>query len=62
MVISFLESTMSDRIAAKLLAEFVGTFALIVVGAGAAAREGQVVQALDMPASTNSRCAVRGHW
>lgn len=28
---------MSDRIAAKLLAEFIGTFALIFVGAGAAA-------------------------
>jgi glycerol uptake facilitator-like aquaporin len=28
---------MSDRIAAKLLAEFIGTFALIFIGAGAAA-------------------------
>jgi glycerol uptake facilitator-like aquaporin len=27
---------MSDRIAAKLLAEFIGIFALIFVGAGAA--------------------------
>src|SRR5438105_4740318 len=30
-------STMSNRIAAKLLAEFIGTFALIFIGAGAAA-------------------------
>ena len=28
---------MSNRIAAKLLAEFIGTFALIFIGAGAAA-------------------------
>jgi MIP family channel proteins len=35
--ISSLERTMSNRLAAKLLAEFIGTFALIFIGAGAAA-------------------------
>src|SRR5438105_13370183 len=33
-------SGMSNRIAAKLLAEFIGTFALIFIGAGAAAVAG----------------------
>src|ERR1700720_894212 len=36
MVISSLESTMSNRIAPKLLAEFIGTFSFVFIGAGAA--------------------------
>src|ERR1700720_1462292 len=37
MVISSVESTMSNRIAPKLLAEFIGTFSFVFIGAGAAA-------------------------
>src|SRR5229473_2539373 len=37
MVISSLESTMSNRIATKLLAEFIGTFSFVFIGAGTAA-------------------------
>src|SRR5229473_7476958 len=37
MVISSLESTMSNPIAPKLLAEFIGTFSFVFIGAGAAA-------------------------
>src|ERR1700682_3408286 len=37
MVISSLELTMSNRIAPKLLAEFIGTFSFVFIGAGAAA-------------------------
>src|SRR5215472_6344026 len=36
-VISSLESRMSNRIAPKLLAEFIGTFSFVFIGAGAAA-------------------------
>src|ERR1700732_3330335 len=43
MVISPLESTMSDRIAPKLLAEFIGTFSFVFIGAGAAAVVGDGV-------------------
>jgi MIP family channel proteins len=43
MIISYLESTMSNQIAAKLLAEFIGTFALIFIGAGAGAVVGDGV-------------------
>src|SRR5258707_13163051 len=43
MVISSLESTMSNRIAPKLLAEFIGTFAFVFIGAGAAAVVGDAV-------------------
>jgi hypothetical protein len=35
-LISSLESTMSNRIAPKLLAEFIGTFSFVFIGAGAA--------------------------
>jgi MIP family channel proteins len=41
--ISSLERTMSNRIASKLLAEFIGTFALIFIGAGAGAVVGDGV-------------------
>src|SRR6202051_4402878 len=37
MVISSVESTMSNRIAPKLLAEFIGTFSFVFIGAGTAA-------------------------
>src|SRR6202047_2148682 len=43
MVISPLESTMSNRIAPKLLAEFIGTFSFVFIGAGAAAVVGDGV-------------------
>src|SRR5258707_14184777 len=43
MVISSLESTMSNRITPKLLAEFIGTFAFVFIGAGAAAVVGDGV-------------------
>src|SRR6266436_3708776 len=43
MVISSLESTMSNRIAPKLLAEFIGTFSFVFIGAGAAAVVGDGV-------------------
>src|SRR6202165_4653355 len=39
--ISSLESTMSNRIAPKLLAEFIGTFAFVFIGAGTAAVVGE---------------------
>ena len=35
--ISSLKSTMSNRIAPKLLAEFIGTFSFVFIGAGTAA-------------------------
>src|SRR3984885_5765525 len=38
-----MESTMSDRTAPKLLAEFIGTFAFVFIGAGAAAVVGDGV-------------------
>jgi hypothetical protein len=41
--ISSLERTMSNRIAPKLLAEFIGTFAFVFIGAGAAAVVGDGV-------------------
>src|SRR5258707_1236058 len=43
MVISSLESTMSNRFAPKLLAEFIGTFSFVFIGAGAAAVVGDGV-------------------
>src|SRR5216683_7361960 len=43
MVISSLESTMSNPIAPKLLAEFIGTFSFVFIGAGAAAVVGDGV-------------------
>src|ERR1700682_4873080 len=43
MVISSLELTMSNRIAPKLLAEFIGTFSFVFIGAGAAAVVGDGV-------------------
>src|SRR6202023_2166444 len=43
MVISSLESTMSNRIPPKLVAEFVGTFSFVFIGAGAAAVVGDGV-------------------
>jgi aquaporin Z len=42
-VISFLELTVSNRIAPKLLAEFIGTFSFVFIGAGAAAVVGDGV-------------------
>jgi glycerol uptake facilitator-like aquaporin len=41
--ISSLERTMSNRIAPKLLAEFIGTFSFVFIGAGAAAVVGDAV-------------------
>jgi glycerol uptake facilitator-like aquaporin len=41
--ISSLERMMSNRIAPKLLAEFIGTFAFVFIGAGAAAVVGDGV-------------------
>jgi hypothetical protein len=41
--ISSLERMMSHRIAPKLLAEFIGTFAFVFIGAGAAAVVGDGV-------------------
>src|SRR5260370_15473283 len=43
MVISSLESTISNRIAPKLRAEFIGTFSFVFIGAGAAAVVGDGV-------------------
>src|SRR6201991_1326724 len=40
---SYPERTMSNRIAPKLLAEFIGTFAFVFIGAGAAVVVGEGV-------------------